>query len=258
MIGLTPQQKKHFDTLVSFLTISLLGLFAFIVALFLLTEISVAPKRKLLESESVQKGNYISENDIAIEKYSLPIFQEFPDDYSSTTPALHEMQEGDSEVISREEFVTRTGQVPVVIMPDRFTQTETMSVDSTSVMTNPIPTVAEVYVDPKSGVKISSVQVGYADVQPNSAKTAQIRQGIVFSIDREKQTMVLNSIKDGTQLVQITPETKFYINGKPIMFDNVSETDVVYVEGLGYDSVSEIIASTISIIGRFEIMTETN
>jgi hypothetical protein len=258
MIGLTPQQKKHFDTLISFLTIFLLGLFALIVTLFLLMEISGTPKQMVIEPESVQKGNYISEKDIAIEKNMLPIFEEFPDDYATSTPSLNETFDTVARPISEAEYRKKVSPDQTIQYPFDYALTkefDSLQVDSpTTVLNNP----SLVYVDPSSGISVESVFVEYGSVNKGDVPTMQSRQGIIFQIDRQNNQILLSSITDGTQRIFVKPTTRFYINGKDITLANLTETDVVYVEGLGYNGVSEITATSITIKGRFEIITKTD
>ena len=258
MIGLTPKQKQQLDSAVSFLSLGMLAIFAVVVTLFLLYEISNQPQEKNSQPDIVQKGNYISERDIAIEKSVLPVYEEFPDDFSTSTPKAAGDHAGEARIISSADFERLTKSSESIIYPDNFSYQE-LAITPQQENTNLADSAdAQIFVDESSGLQVNAATINYSGVGNGEESSMQVRQGVVFSINRENNTMLISSLVDGNQLITLTPDTKYFINGKPIMFANLEETDVVHVEGFGYSGVKAITASSVSIIGNFEILTNSN
>lgn len=243
------------EKFVSIVTMSLISFLAFVVTLFLLVEITSTSTQQIPESEQVAKVTDISEVELSIERGKLPLFEEFPDDFSTSTPVLTESIKGTTRLLTPEEASALPWSADKVPVTSSVPKNTTMKL-SYETIADPIGAgEIRAYVEASSGISLSAATVSYANQAEDEPLSAQVREGIVFSIDTKNEGFLLSSIEAGSQKIFITAATKFFINGRPISFASLDEADVVRVEGQGYNNVGEIMAELVVIIGKFEVVT---
>jgi hypothetical protein len=266
MIGLSPKQKLRIDSLTSFVTISLLFVLATVVAVFLITEINLSTKKTMTELTPVPKLTDITPEELALERLKLPRY--IPTLAASSTNVVNAPGS-----ISNESS-TQTGSTKIltdaeVVLLLAKGQNQVIQTVSSEPSNQSIPIVYELgadtietgtvnsYVAATSEVDIEAITVSYGNRNEESVASLQVREGVVFAIDKNAKYLQLSSVGKSLTKINLAQGTLYYINGRPLALSSIRVGDIVRVEGIGFENVSEIRATSVSLTGVYEIVASS-
>lgn len=101
----------------------------------------------------------------------------------------------------------------------------------------------------------SSVQVKAVEVT-NLAQTGTpetiTRSGVVRMLDLENGSFVIGDPGSDPYQINVTPATRFWINGQRVNYEQLQRDDIVEVTGVGYTASVKLDADTVTIVGRYQ------
>lgn len=130
--------------------------------------------------------------------------------------------------------------------PDTVTPTNDRS---TSIKGNNANVPTSIVNEPGYDDKINNVSISYSNSDRNLSE--QKRKGVVQTIELSNESFILVDA-DKILKINITPETKVFINNKQIAISNIQLGDVLEITGSGYNNVSELTATSLNLVAKFK------
>lgn len=165
-----------------------------------------------------------------------------------TYPAVSSTLEADKSVTtsSSSAVILTDNEVNSMLRTTKETSTSHDPVRADSVNMN-VPT--SISNEPGSNDKVNNVSIAYAKSERNLSD--QKRKGVLQNIDLNSHSFILVD-ENKILKINITSETKFFINSKAMSVSGLQLGDVLEISGSGYNNVSELTASTIDLVAKFK------
>lgn len=167
----------------------------------------------------------ISDSEVQSERRSLPVITNAPVVIESSTSTLDQ-----------------TGTNPARYIPEN--EINTTPTDQSVAEPGTVTTGND------NTVQVKSVTV--TNVAQTGTPETLTRSGVVRVIDFENNSFVIGDPGTDPYQINVTPETRFVINGQRIQYSQLNRDDIVEVVGEGNSNSVKLDADTVTVVGRYE------